>query len=62
MYNKFVQLLQKNEVTTYKVSKATGIAQATFSDWKHGKCKPKADKLAKIAKYFEVSIEYFLND
>lgn len=31
-----------------------------FSDWKSGKSKPKVDKLKKIADYFGVTIEYFL--
>ena len=59
MYKKFVQLLQKNKVSAYKVAKETNITQSTFSDWKHGKSNPKADKLLKIAKYFNVDISYF---
>lgn len=59
MYNRFEQLLQKNNVTAYRVAKETGIAQTTFSDWKKGKSSPKIEKLSKIADYFGVSIEYF---
>ena len=60
MYDKFVQLLQKNNVTAYKVAQKTGISQATLSDWKRGKCTPKIDKLVKIADYFGVDVRYFL--
>lgn len=61
MYSKFDYLLQKNNVTTYQVAKATKISNVTFTDWKKGRSKPKADKLLKIAQYFDVSIEYFLD-
>ncbi|MBQ4561447.1 MAG: helix-turn-helix transcriptional regulator [Clostridia bacterium] len=58
MYEIFVELLQKNNVTAYQVCKATGIAPATISDWKNNKSTPKNDKLKKIADYFGVSLDY----
>lgn len=60
MYEKFKQLLDDYGVTAYRVAKATGIPHTTFADWKSGKSKPKIDKLKKIADYFGVSIDYFL--
>lgn len=60
MYSIFVELLQRNGISTYQVSKATGIAQSVFSSWKNGISKPKADKLKKIADYFGVSTDYLL--
>ncbi|MBP1561915.1 MAG: helix-turn-helix transcriptional regulator [Oscillospiraceae bacterium] len=62
MYSKFVELLQKNKVTPYRVSKATGISQSSLSDWKTGRAKPKADKLLKLADYFGVTVDYFLKE
>lgn len=62
MYDKFLQLLHNRNVTAYRVGKETGISSVVFTDWKNGKSKPKVDKLKKIADYFDVSIEYFLND
>ena len=62
MYKKFADLLTKFNKTAYQVSKDTGIAQSVLSDWKTGRCKPKVDKLKILAKYFNVSIEYFLED
>ncbi len=59
MYNKFVQLLQKEGVTAYKVSKDTGISQSTLSNWKTGRAVPKVDKLLILAHYFNVPIEFF---
>lgn len=62
MYNNYVKLRDKKGVTDYKVSKDTGITKSTFSDWKTGRSKPKTDKLKVLAKYFDVGIEYFLED
>ena len=60
MYEIFAKLLEERGVTAYKVSKATGIAGSTFSDWKSGRSVPKIDKLQKIATYFGVGIETLL--
>lgn len=60
MYSIFKQLLQTKGVSTYKVSKETGVSQQTFSSWKNGISTPKVDKLQKIANYFGVSLEYLM--
>lgn len=60
MYEKFKKLLDEHNVSTYKVSQETGIPYTCFSDWKSGVSKPKIDKLLKLAKYFNVSVEYFI--
>lgn len=58
MYSIFEQLLQKNNLSTYKVSKDTGIAQSVFSSWKSGKSTPKLDKLQILADYFGVTLDF----
>lgn len=60
MYSIFEELLQKYGVSTYKVSKDTGIAQSVFSSWKNGVSTPKQDKMQIIADYFNVSLEYIM--
>ena len=60
MYSIFEQLLQKYGVSTYKVSKDTGIAQSVFSAWKNGISTPKQDKIQKRADYFNVSVDYLM--
>ena len=62
MYEKFVQLLQTNGLTAYKVSKETGISQSTLSDWKTGRATPKMDKIVILAHYFNVPIDYFVDE
>ncbi len=59
-YAAFEKLLRSHSVTVYQVSKATGISASTFSDWKSGRSTPKADKLARIADFFAVSLDELL--
>lgn len=60
MYEIFEQLLQKHGVSTYQVSKATGISQSTFSNWKSRRNLLSADKATLIANYFGVSLDYLM--
>lgn len=62
MYERFALLLAENNVTPYRVSKDTGIATATLSDWKNGRSTPKNDKLQKIADYFNVSLDWLIGN
>lgn len=59
-YEIFERLLKMNKTTVYRVSKDTGIAASTFSDWKSGRSVPKLDKIQLIANYFDVPLEYML--
>lgn len=60
MYEIFEGLLQKFNVTTYQVSKETGISQSTFSNWKARRNLIRGDKAKKIADYFGVSVDYLM--
>jgi len=60
MYEVFEQLLLKYGVTAYKVAKATGISQTTFSNWKSGRSNPKMDAMQKIADYFGTTLDYLM--
>lgn len=60
MYEIFEKLLKERNLTAYKVAKATGINNQTFSAWKNGVYTPKHDKLEKIAGYFGVSVAYLM--
>ena len=62
MYKKYEELLLKTGETSYQVSKATGVAQNTLSNWKTGRSIPKVDKLQKIADHFGVPVSFFLED
>ncbi|RHR52082.1 helix-turn-helix domain-containing protein [Clostridium sp. AF18-27] len=60
MYEIFEKLCQDRGVTPYRVCKETGLTTATISNWKAGRYTPKADKLQKIADYFDVSLDYLM--
>lgn len=51
----------RSGLTLYKVASDLELARSLFSDWKSGKSMPKTDKLIKIANYFGVTIDYFIN-
>ena len=59
-YEKFDSLLREKGTTVYRVAKETGIPASTFSDWKNGRSTPKAEKLSKIARFFDIPLEYFI--
>lgn len=58
MYESFERLLRERGIRASDVAKATGISSSTFTDWKKGRYQPKADKLEKIASYFQVPVWY----
>ena len=60
MYSVFEQLLQKYNMTAYKVSKATGVTQTSLSNWKSGRNTPSTKTLQKIADYFGVTVDYLM--
>ena len=62
MYKKFERLLRERNLTPYRVSRDTGIAQSSLSDWKRGVSKPKVDKLQVLSDYFGVPLKYFLDE
>ena len=61
-YDVFEKLCESNNVRPSDVSKGTGIATSTLTSWKKGRYTPKADKLQKIADFFNVSVECFYSN
>lgn len=62
LYQKYVKLRDRVGVSDYAVAKQTGVSTATLTNWKYGRYTPKFDKLLALAKYFGVSVEYFVED
>lgn len=62
LYKKYVELRDKAGVTDYEVAKQTGVSTSTLTNWKYGRYEPKLSKLYNIAKYFGVTVDYFLDD
>jgi len=58
MYEIFERILEEKGLRAADVSRATGIKAPVFSEWKKGKSRPNTEKLLKIARFLEVSVEY----
>jgi len=56
-YNK---LIQKKQITTYKVMKDTGIPKSVIYYWVTGERKPASEHLTKLADYLDCSTDYLL--
>ena len=61
-FQKVEELVNKKGIIFYRLAKELGLTKTLFSEWKRGKSMPKTDKLIRIADYFGVSIEYFLEN
>lgn len=59
-YTAFTALLKAHNTSAYRVAQATGISPTTLADWKSGRSTPKADKLARIADHFGISLDEML--
>jgi transcriptional regulator with XRE-family HTH domain len=62
MYERFRQLMEERGITSYRVSKDTGVSEASLSEWKRGNSTPKVENLKKIANYFNVTLDYLLGE
>lgn len=62
MYQKYAELRDAAGVTDYEVSKHTGVSTSTLTNWKYGRYVPKVDKIRKISNYFNVPLEYFVDE
>lgn len=60
MYDIFEQLLQKHNITPYRVAKEAGVTQTALSNWKSGRSTPSTTTLQKIADYFGVTVDYLM--
>ena len=71
MYQKYCELLKERGVTTSDVCRAMDISEPAMSMWKKRteawdgtgkKPTPSLDTVAKLAKYFDKPIEFFLEE
>lgn len=56
----FVHVLEKKNISAYRLSQETGITQGMISYWKSGERMPSADNLITLADYFGCSVDYLL--
>ena len=55
-----VSIMQSKSVTSYSLSKATGISDSLIGYYRTEKNSPSAENLIKIADYFNISIDYLV--
>lgn len=53
-YTYFDEILKEKGLKAIDVSRGTGIATSTLSDWKSGRTTPKSDKIMQIAEFLNV--------
>lgn len=59
--DKILKLMESHNVSAAQLTKEAGITNGLITQWKKHKQKPSMKSLMKIAKYFDVSIEYFMD-
>lgn len=57
MYAKYAELRDAKGYKDSEVSKETGVAQTTLSEWKKGTYQPGVEKLIKLADFFGVTLD-----
>ena len=57
-----INLINKHGKTVYSISKSTGISESLLSRYKSGQIKPSSKNLGIIANYFNVSVDYLINE
>lgn len=58
MFDKVVELCKERRISVSKLERECGLGNATIRGWKNSS--PNLANLKKVADYFGVSIEYFL--
>ena len=60
-YEKITELSAKKGMSVARMAQELGLSNATATKWRHG-AKPYYNTLIKIARYFDVDVEYLVDD
>jgi transcriptional regulator with XRE-family HTH domain len=58
----FVRLLQERGISALKLAQDTGIPKSIVYEWRSGKRMPGAENLAKLSRYFGVSLDELIGE
>lgn len=58
--NRIAELRKAKNISQSKLGKIIGVAQNTVCNWENGNREPDQHSLAKLAEYFNVSIDYLI--
>lgn len=59
---RILELMEEQKIRANNLEMACGLAKSSIFSWKSGKCNPSMKALAKVADYFEVSVDYLLGN
>ncbi len=59
-FERLKALCEAHGITPTQLGRKLGIDPSTFTHWKKGMYLPKYEKLAKIAEYFNVTVDFIL--
>lgn len=59
---RLAELMESKNITPYRMSKDTGIPEATIGRWKNGKVVPTGENLLIAVKYLNTSADYLLEN
>lgn len=62
MYERYEELIREKGLTSYQVSKNTGVSPQILSYWKSKRSKPNYKNLKKIADYLDVDVAYLIGE
>lgn len=57
---KLFEIMEERGIKAKELSEAIGVSTGNISDWKSGRSSPSIEVLPKIAKYFNISVDYLL--
>ena len=60
IYSNVKKICDERKISIASLERAIGLGNGTISGW--GNSSPRVDILKKVTDYFEVSLEYFLDD
>lgn len=60
--NKLKELREQNKYTKRHVAKCIGISEAAYYKYEAGKARPEYENLIKLAKLYDVSLDYLLGN
>ena len=60
IYSNVKNICDERKISIASLERAIGLGNGTISGWRNSS--PRVDILKKVTDYFEVSLEYFLDD
>lgn len=60
IYSNVKKICDERKISIASLERAIGLGNGTISGWRNSS--PRVDNLKKVTDYFEVSLEYFLDD